>query len=65
MVTLSDAQKTALRERRRRGAGKLSDEQRTQLVLDYLNDVPMNDLVERYGVTRQTINHHVRRAAAQ
>ena len=63
---LTDEQRAAISERlqQRSRPGKLSPEQRTRLVLDFLElELTHAELSRRYGVTKQTVGYHLRRAA--
>lgn len=67
-LMLTDEQRAAISERlqqqRSSRPGKLTPEQRTRLVLDFLeHDVKPAELARRYGVSKQTVAYHLTRAA--
>ena len=67
-MALTEEGRALIRETRDRnreiyGPGKLSTEQREQLLDLYVDGVKISELAKRFGVTRQTIAYHIYKAA--
>lgn len=62
---LTEEQKAAIHARRKpqhHRPNKLTEEQRRAVVLEYVAGKPLTEIAESYGVSKQTVDYHVRKA---